>query len=105
MPAAEAAELARYWLAFRDAAMTMGVIVQRDHRPGYTATLAPGVRAVAPDNPYRRPLSARFVVGLSGNLGFTHDPVIVFEAARLLRVTPRQLGYALQKNRIEVRKF
>jgi len=49
------------------------------------ATLAPGVRAVDPDNPYRRPLSARFVVGLSGNLGFTHDPVIVFEAARLLR--------------------
>jgi len=49
------------------------------------ATLAPGVRAVAADNPYRRPLSARFVVGLSGNLGFTHDPVIVFEAARLLR--------------------
>ena len=25
------------------------------------------------------------MVGLSGNLGFTHDPVIVFEAARLLR--------------------
>jgi colanic acid biosynthesis glycosyl transferase WcaI len=49
------------------------------------ATLERGVRAVTPDNPYRRPLSARFVVGLSGNLGFTHDPVIVFEAARLLR--------------------
>lgn len=49
------------------------------------ATLARGVRAVDPGNPYRRPLSARFVVGLSGNLGFTHDPVIVFEAARLLR--------------------
>jgi colanic acid biosynthesis glycosyl transferase WcaI len=49
------------------------------------ATLAPGVRAVAADNPYRRALSARYVVGLSGNLGFTHDPVIVFEAARLLR--------------------
>ena len=49
------------------------------------ATLARGVRAVTPDNPYRCPLSARFVVGLSGNLGFTHDPVIVFEAARLLR--------------------
>ena len=49
------------------------------------ATLARGVRAVDPDNPYRRPLAARFVVGLSGNLGFTHDPVIVFEAARLLR--------------------
>ena len=27
------------------------------------------------------------------------------KAARLLRITPRQLGYALQKNRIEVRKF
>jgi glycosyltransferase involved in cell wall biosynthesis len=49
------------------------------------ATLARGVRPVVTDNSYRRPLSARFVVGLSGNLGFTHDPVIVFEAARLLR--------------------
>ncbi len=27
------------------------------------------------------------------------------KAARLLRITPRQLGYALQKHRIEVRKF
>ena len=27
------------------------------------------------------------------------------KAARLLHVTPRQLGYALQKNRIEIRKF
>jgi len=49
------------------------------------ATLSRGVRAADPDNPYRRPLSARFAVGLSGNLGFTHDPVIVFEAARLLQ--------------------
>ena len=49
------------------------------------ATLPRGVRAIDPGNPYRRPLSARFVVGLSGNLGFTHDPVIVFEAARQLR--------------------
>jgi len=49
------------------------------------ATLSRGVRAVDADNPYRRSLSAGFVVGLSGNLGFTHDPVIVFEAARLLR--------------------
>ena len=49
------------------------------------ATLSRGVRKVDPANPYRRSLSARFVVGLSGNLGFTHDPVIVFEAARLLR--------------------
>lgn len=27
------------------------------------------------------------------------------KAARLLRITPRQLGYALLKHRIEVRKF
>jgi glycosyltransferase involved in cell wall biosynthesis len=49
------------------------------------ATLAPGVRPIRPDNTFRRSLTARFVAGLSGNLGFTHDPVIVFEAARLLR--------------------
>ncbi|WP_213770112.1 glycosyltransferase family 4 protein [Bradyrhizobium sp. dw_78] len=52
------------------------------------ATLAPGVRPIEPDNPYRRPIAARFIVGLSGNLGFTHDPVVVFEAARLLRDDP-----------------
>ena len=52
------------------------------------ATLVPGVRLVQADNPFRRPLAARFVVGLSGNLGFTHDPDIVFEAARLLREDP-----------------
>ncbi len=51
------------------------------------ATLVPGVRPVNPDNSYR-PRAARFVVGLSGNLGFTHDPVIVFEAARLLQGDP-----------------
>jgi glycosyltransferase involved in cell wall biosynthesis len=49
------------------------------------ATLTPSVRPATPDNPFRRALSARFVVGLSGNLGFTHDSEIVFEAARLLR--------------------
>jgi glycosyltransferase involved in cell wall biosynthesis len=52
------------------------------------ATLVPAVRPVQADNRFRRPLTARFVVGLSGNLGFTHDPVIVFEAARLLRDDP-----------------
>ncbi|MHC6154708.1 glycosyltransferase family 4 protein [Bradyrhizobium elkanii] len=49
------------------------------------ATLVPGIRTVDPDNPFRKAIGARFVVGLSGNLGFTHDPDIVFEAARLLR--------------------
>ena len=52
------------------------------------ATLAPTVRPMAVDNPYRRNMTARFVVGLSGNLGFTHDPDVVFEAARLLADEP-----------------
>jgi colanic acid biosynthesis glycosyl transferase WcaI len=52
------------------------------------ATLEPGVRPIEPDNPYRRLHAARFMVGLSGNLGFTHDPDIVFGAAQLLRDDP-----------------
>lgn len=49
------------------------------------ATLVPALRPVTSSNPFRQAIAARFVVGLSGNLGFTHDPDIVFEAARLLR--------------------
>jgi colanic acid biosynthesis glycosyl transferase WcaI len=52
------------------------------------ATLVPGIRPVEPDNPYRRSHPGRFLVGLSGNLGFTHDPDVVFDAARLLRDDP-----------------
>jgi glycosyltransferase involved in cell wall biosynthesis len=52
------------------------------------ATLSAGVRPLRSDNRYRRGHPARFLVGLSGNLGFTHDPLIVFEAARLLRDDP-----------------
>jgi colanic acid biosynthesis glycosyl transferase WcaI len=52
------------------------------------ATLVPEVRSKASDNPYRRLCKGRFVVGLSGNLGFTHDPLIVLEAARLLSSNP-----------------
>jgi colanic acid biosynthesis glycosyl transferase WcaI len=52
------------------------------------ATLTSGIRPVIADNPYRRLCKARFVVGLSGNLGFTHDPLVVFEAAKLLREDP-----------------
>jgi colanic acid biosynthesis glycosyl transferase WcaI len=48
------------------------------------ATLDSGVRPKTSDNPYRRKCEAEFVVGLSGNLGFTHDPLVVFEAAKLL---------------------
>lgn len=44
-----------------------------------------GHRKIDPASRFRTPDSSRFIVGLSGNLGFTHDPVTVFEAARLLR--------------------
>lgn len=52
------------------------------------ATLVPAPRPLSQDNPFRKAIAARFIVGLSGNLGFTHDPEIVFEAARLLRDEP-----------------
>jgi colanic acid biosynthesis glycosyl transferase WcaI len=52
------------------------------------ATLEPGVRPIDGENRFRAGLAARFVVGLSGNLGFTHDPLIVFEAARSLQDRP-----------------
>lgn len=44
-----------------------------------------GHRKIDPASRFRPPDSSRFIVGLSGNLGFTHDPITVFEAARLLR--------------------
>ncbi|MES1149082.1 MAG: glycosyltransferase family 4 protein, partial [Bradyrhizobium guangdongense] len=44
-----------------------------------------GHRKVDPASRFRAPDPSRFIVGLSGNLGFTHDPATVFEAARLLR--------------------
>lgn len=52
--------------------------------PNWT-TLECSVRPLTNGNPYRSSCRAPFVVGLSGNLGFTHDPLIVFEAASLLR--------------------
>jgi glycosyltransferase involved in cell wall biosynthesis len=46
------------------------------------------VRPISADNLYR-PARARYVIGLSGNLGFTHDPDTVFAAAaRLMRDDP-----------------
>ncbi|MCK1743573.1 glycosyltransferase family 4 protein [Bradyrhizobium sp. 139] len=49
-------------------------------------TLLPiGFRELDDDNRFRKSCSAQFVVGLCGNLGFTHAPGAVFEAARLLR--------------------
>jgi colanic acid biosynthesis glycosyl transferase WcaI len=49
------------------------------------ATLSPGVRPIVPGSFYRSRCSRSFVVGLSGNLGFTHDPDVVFDAALLLQ--------------------
>jgi colanic acid biosynthesis glycosyl transferase WcaI len=41
-------------------------------------------REISTDNRFRAGHHAKLVVGLSGNLGFTHSPGTVFEAARLL---------------------
>ncbi len=49
------------------------------------ATMSVGYRTVTCDNPFRKLCGRRFVVAMSGNAGFTHDPVSVFEAARILR--------------------
>ncbi|MEK9285523.1 glycosyltransferase family 4 protein [Bradyrhizobium sp. ISRA442] len=49
------------------------------------ALLPIGHREMRPDNPFRAGRDAKLVVGLSGNLGFTHDPDTVFQAARLLK--------------------
>jgi colanic acid biosynthesis glycosyl transferase WcaI len=48
------------------------------------ATLTPGVRPIVSNNVFRSRCNASFVVGLSGNLGYTHDPDVVFDAAQLL---------------------
>jgi colanic acid biosynthesis glycosyl transferase WcaI len=49
-------------------------------------TLLPsGYRELKPDNPFRAGRHSQLIVGLSGNLGFTHSPRTVFEAARLLK--------------------
>jgi glycosyltransferase involved in cell wall biosynthesis len=52
--------------------------------PNWTL-LPPGYREVAAGNRFRAGHASRLVVGLSGNLGFTHDAKTVFAAARLLR--------------------
>lgn len=49
------------------------------------ATLPASYRELDRENPYRRRCDGKFIVAMSGNAGFTHDPMSVFEAARLLR--------------------
>jgi colanic acid biosynthesis glycosyl transferase WcaI len=48
------------------------------------ALLPIGYREVAGDNAFRHPYADKLVIGLSGNLGFTHSAATVYEAARLL---------------------
>jgi colanic acid biosynthesis glycosyl transferase WcaI len=52
--------------------------------PNWTL-LPPGYRELTPDNRFRAGRHSQLIVGLSGNLGFTHSPRTVFEAARLLK--------------------
>ena len=52
------------------------------------ATMAVEYRPVSGDNSFRKLCGGRFVVAMSGNAGFTHDPASVFEAARLLKDHP-----------------
>ncbi len=49
------------------------------------ATMPVRYRELSPENSYRKLCGGRFVVAMSGNAGFTHDPVSVFEAARILK--------------------
>jgi glycosyltransferase involved in cell wall biosynthesis len=49
------------------------------------ATVPVRYRKLDPENPYRLRCGGKFVVAMSGNAGFTHDPESVFEAARLLQ--------------------
>ncbi|MBI3434472.1 MAG: glycosyltransferase family 4 protein [Proteobacteria bacterium] len=48
------------------------------------ATVSPRLRPIDQCHPFRAGRSDCFFVGLSGNLGFTHDPETVFAAARRL---------------------
>jgi glycosyltransferase involved in cell wall biosynthesis len=49
------------------------------------ATLPIHYRDLLPQNPYRQRCGGRFIIAMSGNAGFTHDPESVFEAARILK--------------------
>jgi glycosyltransferase involved in cell wall biosynthesis len=52
------------------------------------ATLPVRYRQIEPGNAYRRNCGGKFLVAMSGNAGFTHDPESVFEAARMLQDNP-----------------
>lgn len=56
----------------------------RIHYIPHWSTLPPRERAIDPNNLFRKEYSDKLLVGLSGNLGFTHDPETVFKAAENL---------------------
>lgn len=62
-----------------------GVGSEKIHFIPHWTLLPTGYREISPANPFRADRQHKLVVGLSGNLGFTHSPRTVFEAARLLR--------------------
>ena len=64
---------------------------------GPTAQLPPSVRHFGPEPPESE--RDRLIWAME-QCGWVQA-----KAARLLRITPRQLGYALHKHRVEVRKF
>jgi glycosyltransferase involved in cell wall biosynthesis len=49
------------------------------------ASMPVGYRELSSENPYRQRCGGKFIVAMSGNAGFTHDPISVLEAARLLK--------------------
>jgi glycosyltransferase involved in cell wall biosynthesis len=61
-----------------------GVSPKRIHFVPNWTLLPIGYREIAADSRFRAGRRAQLVVGLSGNLGFTHSPRTVFETARLL---------------------
>lgn len=62
-----------------------GVDAGKIHYIPNWALIPIGYRQIDPASRFRAPNASCLIVGLSGNLGFTHDPATVFEAARLLR--------------------
>lgn len=62
-----------------------GVAREKIHFIANWTLLPVGYREPAAGNRFRTGRDAKLIVGLSGNLGFTHSPRTVFEAARLLR--------------------
>lgn len=62
-----------------------GVVPQRIEIIPNWVLLPVAYREIDPANRFRAPLGPKFIVGLSGNLGFTHAPATLLEAAKLLQ--------------------